>query len=75
MTTVAPGARRRRGLAGITLLAGACALAAAIALPGHGRDASAQAPLAALHVDPQLGPGLGATLLGSAPQGASGDPA
>lgn len=66
--------RRRRGAAAAALLIG---IAAAITLPGGAdeRDARAQAAPGAVHVEPQLGPGLDAALLGSAPQGASGDPA
>ncbi|HEX7291885.1 MAG TPA: hypothetical protein VF250_12235, partial [Conexibacter sp.] len=57
------------------LVALALALGAAALTQDGGRPARALTPPAAVRVEPQLGPGLGATLLGSAPQGTSGDPA
>ena len=66
--------RYRRGAAAVALLTG---LAVAITLPGWAgeRDARAQAAPGAVHVQPQLGPAFDANLIGSAPQGTSGDPA
>lgn len=66
--------RRTRGVAAVILLGGV-GLATILVVPGDGRDARAQAAAGAIRIEPQLGPGLNATLIGSAPQGASGDPA
>ena len=48
---------------------------AAVLIGPDARDAQAQAPPGPVRIEPQLGPGYGATLLCSAPQGTSGDAA
>jgi hypothetical protein len=55
------------------LLIGAAATLA-ITLPGDGGRAAAQQAAGAVNLQPQLGPGFQVSLLGSAPQGATGDP-
>src|SRR5262249_19543145 len=69
-------ARRRR--AWMARVTAGVAVAGLVALGGampHGARARAQAPAGGPTAGPELGPAYGAVLLGSAPSGASGDPA
>ncbi len=67
--------RHARRRAAALLLPLSAALGAAALAHDGGSDARALPPPVPARIEPQLGPGLGAILLGSAPQGTSGDPA